>query len=260
MSLGTDSSFSSPASSSVAAIDSAIALLGAARRIVVFSGAGLSRASGIPTYRDVDGLWMNRNALQFSHAEDLQRDPKGFSRFWAQRLAVVEVAEPNAGHQALAQLQRLRPATRLITQNVDGLLSIAGGLEVLELHGSLRRWRCDHCGNRQGPWPFQRCLRCASRARPDVVMFGEALNAGVLLDAQAAAQESDVFMVVGSTAIVYPAAELPELALAHGARLITLNMEPLPQLDAAAAVVLRGASEDLLPRLLAGLGGPEGLA
>ena len=248
MSLGTDSFSSSPS------IESAIALLAAARRIVVFSGAGLSRASGIPTYRDADGLWMNRNALQFSHADDLRRDPKGLSRFWAERLATVEAAAPNAGHHALAQLQRLRPATRLVTQNVDGLLSIASGLDVLELHGSLRRWRCDHCGNRQGPWPFQRCLRCTSRARPDVVMFGETLNPGVLLDAQAAAQESDLFMVVGSTAIVYPAAELPELALARGARLITLNMEPLPQLDAAAAVVLRGASEELLPRLLAGLG------
>ncbi len=238
-----------------APVDDAIALLRAARRIVVFSGAGLSRASGIPTYRDADGLWMNRDALKFSHAEDLARDPKGFSRFWAQRLAQVEAAAPNPGHAALAQLQRLRPATRLVTQNVDGLLTLAGGLEVLELHGSLRRWRCDHCGNRQGPWPFQRCMRCASRARPDVVMFGEALNPGVLLDAQAAAQEADLFMVVGSTAVVYPAAELPQLALANGSRLITLNMEPLPQLDGAASVVLRGASEVLVPQLLAGMEG-----
>lgn len=238
-----------------APLDEAVALLRASRRIVVFSGAGLSRASGIPTYRDADGLWMNQNALQFSHAEDLARDPRGFSRFWAQRLAQVEAAAPNPGHVALAQLQRLRPATRLVTQNVDGLLTQAGGLEVLELHGSLRRWRCDHCGNRQGPWPFQRCMRCASRARPDVVMFGEALNPGVLLDAQAAAQEADLFMVVGSTAVVYPAAELPQLALANGSRLVTLNIEPLPELDAAASVVLRGPSEVLLPQLLAGLEG-----
>jgi NAD-dependent deacetylase len=152
-------------------------------------------------------------------------------------------------------LQRLRPATRLVTQNVDGLQTQAGGLDVLELHGSLRRWRCDHCGNRSGPWPFHRCLRCGSHARPDVVMFGEMLNPGVLLEAQVAAQESDLFMVVGSTTIVYPAAELPELAMARGSRLVTLNMEPLPHLDDLAAVVLRGASEDLLPRLLAGLAG-----
>ncbi|SEJ87732.1 MULTISPECIES: Sir2 family NAD-dependent protein deacetylase [unclassified Variovorax] len=235
-------------------LQTAIELLRNARRTVVFSGAGLSRASGIPTYRDADGLWKSQNALQFSHAEDLARDPSGFTRFWAQRLSVIESALPNPGHAALAQLQRLRPATRLVTQNVDGLLTQAGGQDVLELHGSLRRWRCDHCGNRSGPWPFHRCLRCGSHARPDVVMFGEMLNAGVLLDAQVAAQECDLFMVVGSTTIVYPAAELPQTALAHGARLVTLNVEPLPHLDDAASAVLRGTSEELLPKLLAGLG------
>ncbi|CAA2100679.1 SIR2 family NAD-dependent protein deacylase [Variovorax paradoxus] len=237
-----------------ASLQRAADLLRNARRIVVFSGAGLSRASGIPTYRDADGLWKSQNALQFSHAEDIERDPSGFTRFWAQRLSVIESAQPNPGHAALAQLQRLRPATRLVTQNVDGLLTLAGGQDVLELHGSLRRWRCDRCGNRSGPWPFHRCLRCGSHARPDVVMFGEMLNPGVLLDAQVAAQECDLFLVVGSTAIVYPAAELPQAALSHGARLVTLNLEPLPHLDDAASAVLRGASEDLLPKLLAGLG------
>lgn len=233
---------------------SAIELLRDARRIVVFSGAGLSKASGIPTYRDADGLWMNQSAVQYSHADDLQRDPAGFSRFWAQRLSVVESARPNPGHLALARLQRLRPATRLITQNVDGLLSSAGCHDVLELHGSLRRWRCDHCGNRRGPWLLNRCKRCGSRARPDVVMFGEMLNAGVLLDARTAAQECDVFIVVGSTAVVYPAADLPLEALSGGGRLITLNMEPL-HLDTSASAVLRGPAEELLPRLVAGFDG-----
>jgi len=235
-----------------ASVDTAIALLRSARRIAVLSGAGLSKASGIPTYRDADGLWMQQGALKFSHADDLQRDPAGFTHFWAQRLAAVEAAKPNAGHLALAELQRLRPATRLITQNVDGLLTRAGGLDVLELHGSLRRWRCDHCGNRHGPWPLHRCLRCGFHARPDVVMFGEMLNPGVLLDAQVAAEEADVFMVVGSTAIVHPAADLPLASLAHGGRLITLDVAPL-HLDASAAVVLRGPAELLLPRLLVGI-------
>jgi NAD-dependent deacetylase len=233
-------------------LDAAIESLRSARRIVVFSGAGLSKASGIPTYRDADGLWMNQNAVQFSHADDLARDPGGFTTFWAQRLAAVEAAKPNPGHLALAQLQRQRPSTRLITQNVDGLLTLAGGMDVLELHGSLRRWRCDHCGNRCGPWPFHRCKRCGAVARPDVVMFGEMLNEGVLMDAQVAAQESDVFVVVGSTAVVHPAADLPLQALAQGARLITLNIEPL-HLDASASAVLRGRSEDLLPRLVDGM-------
>jgi NAD-dependent deacetylase len=225
-------------------------LVRGAARIVVFSGAGLSKASGIPTYRDADGLWMSQQAVRFSHADDLARDPAGFSRFWAERLAQVDAAAPNPAHLALARLQRLRPATRLITQNVDGLLDLAGCHEVLELHGSLRRWRCDHCGNRRGPWPLQRCLRCGSRARPDVVMFGEMLNEGVLLAAQDAALQCDLFLVVGSTAVVYPAADLPLQALDQGARLVTLNVEPIEHLDPAADVVLRGAAEALLPPLV----------
>lgn len=232
------------------ALEHAGELLRTARRIVVFSGAGLSRASGIPTYRDADGLWMNPQALRYSHAEDLARDPAGFTRFWAERLRVVEAARPNPGHLALAQLQRLRPATRLVTQNVDGLLSRAGAADVLELHGSLRRWRCDHCGNRRGPWLFHRCMRCGERARPDVVMFGEMLNEGLLLDAQVAAQQSDLFLLVGSTAVVYPAADLPRQALASGGQLVTLNAEAL-SLDHSASAVLHGKAEELLPQLIA---------
>ena len=178
-------------------VHAAAELLANARRIVVFSGAGLSRASGIPTYRDADGLWKSQSALQFSHAEDLERDPSGFTRFWAQRLSLIESASPNPGHAALAQLQRLRPATRLVTQNVDGLLTLAGGQDVLELHGSLRRWRCDHCGNRSGPWPFHRCLRCGSHARPDVVMFGEMLPAAAIERAQQLAAEHVVDVGIG---------------------------------------------------------------
>ncbi|MGO4390341.1 NAD-dependent deacetylase [Variovorax sp. M-6] len=241
------------------ALELAGELLRSARRIVVFSGAGLSKASGIPTYRDADGLWMNQEAVRFSHAQDLERDPAGFTRFWAQRLLAVEAARPNPGHLALAHLQRLRPSTRLVTQNVDGLLTRAGAADVLELHGSLRRWRCDHCGNRRGPWLFHRCIRCGRRARPDVVMFGEMLNKGVLLDAQVAAQESDVFLLVGSTAVVYPAADLPQQALANGGQLITLNAEPLA-LDHSATAVLHGKAEELLPLLVEGVGLPPGSA
>lgn len=234
------------------AFESALGLMRSARRIAVLSGAGLSKASGIPTYRDAGGLWMQGGTARFSNAQGLQDDPAGFTRFWAERLAAVEAAEPNPGHLALARLQRLRPATRLVTQNVDGLLTLAGGLDVLELHGSLRRWRCDHCGNRRGPWPLHRCLRCGNRARPDVVMFGEMLDPGVLLDAQQAAQEADLFLLVGSTAQVYPAAALPELTLDAGGRLITLDVEARP-LDESASAVLHGRAEELLPRLVDGL-------
>lgn len=124
-------------------IQKAQALLRQAGRIAVLSGAGLSKASGIPTYRDADGLWKQKDALRFSHADDLARDPGGYCDFWAAQLDNITRARPNAGHEALVELQALRPGTTLITQNVDGLLSEAGAQGVLELHGSLRRWRCE---------------------------------------------------------------------------------------------------------------------
>jgi hypothetical protein len=120
-------------------IDSAAALLHAASRISVLSGAGLSKASGIPTYRDADGLWRDENAVKFSHIDDLKRDPDGFHNFWAARMAVLSEARPNPGHRALVELQMRRPSAALITQNVDGLLAEAGAQEVFELHGNLRR-------------------------------------------------------------------------------------------------------------------------
>lgn len=220
--------------------------------VAVLSGAGLSKASGIPTYRDADGLWKQKDALRFSHADDLARDPAGFCDFWAARLDNITRARPNEGHEALVELQTLRPGTTLITQNVDGLLSEAGAQGVLELHGSLRRWRCDGCGNKHGPWELHRCPRCNASARPDVVMFGEMLDEQVLVSAQAAATECELFLVVGTTAAVYPAADLPVLAATHGASLVTINLESI-LIDDVASVVLRGTAESLLPKLLAGL-------
>ena len=116
-----------------------------AERIVVMSGAGLSKASGIPTYRDAGGLWTQDGTARFSSIDELDRDPRGFRAFWAQRRKEVASAKPNAGHLALAQLQRLKPASTLITQNIDGLLTKAGVQDLLEIHGSLARDRCTAC-------------------------------------------------------------------------------------------------------------------
>jgi NAD-dependent deacetylase len=230
-------------------IDSAAALLHAASCISVLSGAGLSKASGIPTYRDTDGLWRDKNAVKFSHIDALKRDPEGFHSFWASRMAALSAAKPNPGHRALVELQMHRPGTALITQNVDGLLGDAGAQQIFELHGNLRRWRCDSCGDREGPWLSQRCPRCGAQARPDVVMFGEMLDEELLTRTQEVAAQSDVFLVVGTSAAVYPAADLPTIAASNGAKIITLNMEAI-DIDGVAAVVLRGPAEELLPDLI----------
>jgi len=219
--------------------------------IVTFSGAGLSKASGIPTYRDAGGLWKQGGNLRFSSADALAADPEGFRAFWAARRAEVAQAEPNAAHRAFAQLEALRPGVQHITQNVDGLLGRAGCTVVHELHGSLERWRCDACGARdviaQAP-----CPTCCAATRPDVVMFGEMLDAATLAAAEWAAKRSQVCLVVGTTGIVHPAAGLVAKARSRGSKVVVVNVEA-SDLDAQADALLRGPAERIVAELVAAL-------
>jgi NAD-dependent deacetylase len=223
-----------------------------ADRIAIMSGAGLSKASGIPTYRDAGGLWTQGDNLRFADIETLQTDPQGFLGFWDARAREIAKAEPNAGHRALARLQRLRPGTTtLITQNVDGLLIRAGCVDVFELHGSLARTRCTRCGASSPPQRESRCLACLAEGRtvrPDVVMFGEALD-GTFAEAELAAKRSQLYISVGTSALVQPAAGLAGKAAARGAKVVVVNPTPTA-LDPEADVVLEGKSEELLPTLV----------
>lgn len=223
-------------------------LVRAAKRIVVFSGAGLSKASGIPTYREADGLWSSEDNFNFSTGAPSREDPVGFHKFWDKRIERFLAAQPNAAHHALVKLQRQRPQTRLITQNVDGLLNVAGASDVLELHGSMRRRCCKACGKTEGPWPFGRCLRCFQRARPDVVLFGEVLDDDVWSAARLAASECDLMVVVGTMCTVYPAAEIPQIALRFRAKMIVIDPK-LHVLEEACTEYLCGAAETTLPLL-----------
>jgi NAD-dependent deacetylase len=225
--------------------------LSRASAIVSFSGAGLSKASGIPTYRDAGGLWTQGHNLRFSSADALRDDPEGFLAFWSARLRELEGAQPNAAHRALAELDRLPADVQHITQNVDGLLTRAGCRVVHELHGSLSRYRCEGCG--AGPWPAQaRCPACGGLARPDVVMFGELLPARTLAAAELAARRSGVCLVVGTSAVVYPAAGIVEQAQARGSKIVVINVEP-SEIDSLADAVLRGPAEEVLPALVRAL-------
>lgn len=222
-------------------------LLLGATNIAVLSGAGLSKASGVSTYRDAGGLWQDAQTLKYSHVNAYQSDPGSFTKFWRDRCQEVRRARPNAAHLALRNLQRTK-ATTLITQNVDGLLQSAGCENVIELHGSLARQRCGQCGKRY--WSlFGRCLHCYGHMRPEVILFGEELPQEALSRALDSASQCDLFILVGSTAVVTPAAELPVLALRAGARLMVIDTEP-PLLSCAADVVLTGAAEYLMPQLL----------
>ena len=230
-------------------LDTVAAWLSEAASIVTFSGAGLSKASGIPTYRDAGGLWTQGNNLRYSSAESLRDDPAGFLAFWGARRVELERAEPSAGHRALAELERRRPgAVQHVTQNVDGLLGRAGCGVVHELHGSLARYRCDACG--AGPFaPRETCPSCGALARPDVVMFGEMLDPRTLAQAELAAKRCAVCLVVGTSAVVQPAAGIVTKAQSRGARIVVVNVERTP-LDDEADAVLPGPAEDVLPALV----------
>lgn len=231
-----------------AGLRQAAELLNGAKNVFVLSGAGLSKASGIPTYRDVDGLWETGDNLKYSSIEAYRQDPTSFLKFWAARRAEIAHAKPNAGHIALRDLQQLKSST-LATQNVDGLLTAAGCTDVLELHGNMTRVQCDRCASRQATALMGRCIHCFARVRPAVVLFGEALPERTLQAARMGASECDVILVVGTSAVVDPAAELPITALKFGAQLIVLDTEPTA-LARAADVSLLGTAETLLPELI----------
>lgn len=236
-------------SSRLAAHVKAVSLLTHCRHLLVFSGAGLSRASGIPTYRDVDGLWTDPENLPYSEVRNLAKDPAGFIGFWKRRRADILQARPNAGHLALAQLQQGMRVTH-VTQNVDGLLQKAGACNVLELHGNLRKLRCQDCSRKASRWHVGwRCWRCGGYLRPEVVLFGELLEADVLDDALQAASSCQVVLVVGTYGSVYPATRVLETASRFGAKTIVVNPSQT-LLGDVADVEIRLPAEEVLPNLV----------
>jgi NAD-dependent deacetylase len=227
-----------------------------AGRWFVLTGAGISAESGVPTFRGSGGLWEGRRAEELATPEGFRADPERVWRWYRWRRSIVSEVEPNAGHRAIAALERAVPSFRLATQNVDGLHARAGSRKMLELHGNIHRSRCwDGCG-RSDPEPplagVPMC-GCGGMLRPDVVWFGEPLPEPVLQEAFEEASRCEVCLVVGTSAVVYPAAALPELAHRAGAIVIEVNPDETP-LSAACQLVLRGPAGEVLPNLLRALG------
>jgi NAD-dependent deacetylase len=230
-------------------------LLRAAERVAVLTGAGISAESGLATFRGAGGLWEGHRVEDVATPSAFQRDPVLVWRFYNARRAGLRAAQPNAGHLALAGLEgRLGERFTLITQNVDGLHRAAGCRRVLEIHGSLHRVRCTGCGavEDRGTEPLEelpRCAACGKLLRPDVVWFHEMLPQDVWAEAARAARECQCFLVVGTSAVVYPAAELVPLARFNKARVLEVN---LTRTDASsyADVTLCGPAGQVLPELL----------
>jgi NAD-dependent deacetylase len=241
------------------ALDRAADLLRRAERVAVLTGAGVSAESGVATFRGAGGLWEGHRVEDVATPEAFRRDPALVWRFYNLRRASLAAVRPNPGHDALAALERRWGSGRftLITQNIDGLHRAAGSRHVLELHGNLARVRCSRCPlieDRAGEAlpDLPRCPSCGHLLRPAVVWFHEMLPEDVWQEAAAATAECQCFLVVGTSAVVYPAAGLIDLARGVGAGLIEVNLEAT---DAASgAVGLYGPSGVILPRLVQRLG------
>jgi NAD-dependent deacetylase len=238
-------------------------LVADARHIVVMTGAGVSAESGIPTFRDaLTGLWAHYDPEQLATPEAFNASPALVTRWYDERRAACAHCEPNPGHRALSELQRrLRSDGRklqLITQNVDRLHQRAGASDVIELHGSLWDWRCTRCGEQheenEVPFPEYppRC-HCGGSRRPAVVWFGESLPAAAVRAAWATVQSCDLFLSIGTSGQVQPAASLLHEARGAGAKTVEINPRPTSQ-SGIVDLALRGPSGVLLPRVLEVLG------
>ena len=257
-----------------ASVPEARELLAGARSVLVLTGAGVSAESGVPTFRDPDGLWRTHRPEELATPEAFARDPRLVWEWYGWRRERVGRCRPNAGHHALAGWALERgvtggPGVTLVTQNVDGLHEAAAREAAgvgdpapalpVELHGSLFRIRCTRCAHRASDRSpvdaaseasLPRCPACGALLRPNVVWFGEALDPGVLERAFAAADRAEVCMVVGTSALVHPAASLPLATLRAGGSVIEVNPDPTP-ITGLARYTLRRGSAMLLPELLA---------
>src|SRR5918997_4211733 len=231
-------------------------LLGAlsgAGRVVALTGSGISAESGVPTFREAQtGLWERFDPQGLATPEAFARDPRLVWDWYEWRRDLVKGAEPNAGHVALAEMERCCQAFTLVTQNVDGLHQRAGSSGVIELHGNILRSKCSFEGTMvedydPSEWPPP-CPNCGAPLRPDVVWFGEALPVAAFEAAADAVSSCDLLLSVGTSSLVYPAAALPFEAQKNGAVIVEVNPDETP-LTAHADHVLRGPAGEMPPRL-----------
>lgn len=234
-----------------------------ARRVVALTGAGISAESGVPTFRDAGGLWKSHRPEELATPEALARDPRTVLEWYAWRRSVLAGRRPNEGHRALARFFLRRGEAGLVTQNVDGLHTRAALEEAgedpaeaalpLELHGAVGRDRCESCEAR---WPAEplgetlpRCSACGGLRRPDVVLFGETLDPDLLDRARRLAERADLCLVVGTSAVVYPAAALPLATRGAGGHIVEVNVQRTA-LTEVATLALLGEAGTVLPALL----------
>ena len=231
-------------------------LLKSAERVVAFTGAGISAESGVPTFRGNDGIWSKFKPEELANLNAFMRNPELVWEWYSARKKIIAGIQPNPGHSALASMEQIFGHVAIITQNIDNLHRRAGSSTVFELHGNIERNYCMKCGS-----PYRdedvlqvsgapHCKRpgCGGLIRPDVVWFGEVLPEDEWNDSVRAIVSADIFLSIGTSGVVYPAASLPLLAKRHGVFLVEINPEPTA-LTERADEFLMGKSGEVLPAL-----------
>lgn len=238
--------------------EQATELIAKSSRIVGFTGAGISTESGIPDFRSPNGIWVNNRMIEY---QEFITSRAGRIEYWRQKVAMwpeMRDAQPNAGHKAFAELERQGRLRAMITQNIDGLHQKAGNTNVIELHGTTVECECLTCGARismdeavervEAGDLAPECDACGGLLKPATISFGQSMPALAMQAAAEACQDCDVFLAVGSSLVVYPAAAFPEIAKQSGAALVIINRTPTP-LDGVADLVVNDEIGKTLPRL-----------
>lgn len=225
-----------------------------AKSVVVLTGAGISAESGVPTFRGDDGLWKKFRPEELANFDAFIRNTKLVWEWYKYRKQLISNVQPNPGHYAIAEMEKIFPNFTLITQNVDNLHRRAGSKNVYELHGNIQRNYCIDCGCEYSDElifveDVPRCEKCQGIIRPGVVWFGELLPEDQWIGAERAARSSEIFFSVGTSGIVYPAASLPQIAKENKAFLIEINTELTP-ITLITDEYLKGKSGEILPKLI----------
>ena len=226
-----------------------------ARHVVAFTGAGISAESGVPTFRGAGGIWQKMRPEELASMAGFLANPALVWDWYKHRRTIIDTVSPNAGHRALVEMESVFPEFAVITQNIDNLHRRAGSRRVIELHGNIERNYCMSCGKTyaaatvalEGGRP--RCADCGGLVRPDVVWFGEALPEEEWEEGARTSGSADLFLSIGTSAVVFPAASLPTVAKRAGAYVVEVNPEPTP-LTPAADEFLQGPAGTILPALV----------
>lgn len=225
--------------------------------VVAFTGAGISADSGIPTFRGGQGLWEKYDPMEYAHIRVFNSNPEKVWVMLREMSEVILSAKPSPAHLALSELETKGFLKAVITQNVDGLHHIAGNNNVIEYHGNHRWLVCMSCSKRTplsheliSVVPYPRCEKCNGVLKPDVVFFGEGIPMLEMIRANEEANRCNIMFVIGTSGVVYPAAEVPYMVKSRGATIVEINISPTPFTSSISDYFFEGTASQILPRIL----------